>query len=296
MQNTLERAAGFMYRHARPLDMARWRYHFEGGPREDVLTALAAYQNADGGFGHALEADCWNPHSSPIQTWYATEILREVGPVEPGHPLVSGIVRYLTGGDCFDGRIWANTIPTNDGYPCASWWRYGSGGSEKQDYNPTAALAGFLVAYGAGEGRELGRRLAREAVNAYLDGGLLDDMHTSACYLRLYEYCAFSGEGALFDAEALRAKLLKQIPHCLSPEAEWERGYVCRPSQFISGPDSPWLVCCPEAARTQQADGAWPIPWSWQEYPAEWAVSRMWWQGDVAIKNMLFLKRFAYPG
>ena len=177
-------------------------------------------------------------------------------------------------------------------------------GVRSRTTNPTAALAGFLVAYGAGEGRELGRRLAHEAVNAYLGGGLLDDMHTSACYLRLYEYCAFSGECALFDAEALRAKLLRQIPHCLSPEAEWESGYVCRPSQFISGPDSPWLVCCPEAARsecafiarTQQADGAWPIPWSWQEYPAEWAVSRMWWQVDVAIKNMLYLKRFAYPG
>ena len=72
-------ARSFVYKNARPLDLARWKYLFEGGSKEDVLTALAAYQNEDGGFGHALEPDCWNPDSSPIQTWVATEIIKEVG-------------------------------------------------------------------------------------------------------------------------------------------------------------------------------------------------------------------------
>ena len=57
----------------------RWKYLFEGGSREDVLTSLAAYQNEDGGFGHALEPDCWNPDSSPIQTWVAAEIIQKIG-------------------------------------------------------------------------------------------------------------------------------------------------------------------------------------------------------------------------
>ena len=49
-----ERARRFIFRNARPLDFARWRFAFEGGSREDVLAALAAYQNGDGGFGHGL--------------------------------------------------------------------------------------------------------------------------------------------------------------------------------------------------------------------------------------------------
>lgn len=57
----------WMVRNARPLDLARWRFHFEGGGVEPVLEALSAYQNEDGGFGHALEADAWNPHSTPIE-------------------------------------------------------------------------------------------------------------------------------------------------------------------------------------------------------------------------------------
>lgn len=59
MNPTFEKARSFIYHNARPLDIARWQYHFEGGSNEAVLTALAAYQNEDGGFGHALEADAW---------------------------------------------------------------------------------------------------------------------------------------------------------------------------------------------------------------------------------------------
>lgn len=76
---TFGKARVFIYRNARPVDLARWRYHFEDGNREDVLTALAAYQNADGGFGHGLEADNFNPNSNPMHTWNACEILREIG-------------------------------------------------------------------------------------------------------------------------------------------------------------------------------------------------------------------------
>jgi hypothetical protein len=67
----------WMYRNARPLDLARWNFHFEKGGIPPVLEALSAYQNEDGGFGHAwkrmpgirilhlswrerLWRDCWN--------------------------------------------------------------------------------------------------------------------------------------------------------------------------------------------------------------------------------------------
>ena len=54
----MEQAGNFIYRNARPLDLARWQYLFEDGGRENVLNILASYQNEDGGFGHALEPDC----------------------------------------------------------------------------------------------------------------------------------------------------------------------------------------------------------------------------------------------
>ena len=50
MNQTFKKARTFIYRNARPLDLARWQYHFKGGSKEAVLTTLAVYQNEDGGF------------------------------------------------------------------------------------------------------------------------------------------------------------------------------------------------------------------------------------------------------
>lgn len=99
-----ERVRSFIYRNARPLDLARWQYHFDKGSKEAVLTALACYQNTDGGFGHALEPDAWNPESSPVQTWAATEVLREISLTDRDHPIIQGILHYLASGqDYADG-------------------------------------------------------------------------------------------------------------------------------------------------------------------------------------------------
>jgi hypothetical protein len=86
--SSFEKARAFLHRNARPLDMTQRRHHFDGGSKEAVLTALAAYQNSDGGFGLALEADSWNPNSSPIQTWAATEILRKIDAADAAHPII----------------------------------------------------------------------------------------------------------------------------------------------------------------------------------------------------------------
>ena len=115
------KAKEFIYKNARPLDCARWQYLFENGNGENVLNFLAAYQNEDGGFGHALEADCWNPDSSPVQTWAATQIIGEIDLKEKEHPIILGILRYLENTKYFDEHSWANSIPSNEAYPHAPW-------------------------------------------------------------------------------------------------------------------------------------------------------------------------------
>ncbi|NLL33698.1 MAG: hypothetical protein GX257_00125, partial [Clostridiales bacterium] len=118
--NTFEKARTFIYRNARPLDFARWQYQFENGSKEAVLNALSFYQNEDGGFGHALEADSWNPNSSPIQTWVATENLYEIGFSNSSHPIIAGILSYLESGKDFNGRFWYNTVKSNNDYPVSA--------------------------------------------------------------------------------------------------------------------------------------------------------------------------------
>ncbi|MDR1821492.1 MAG: hypothetical protein LBQ91_03540 [Oscillospiraceae bacterium] len=301
-----EKARAFIYRNARPLDLARFKYHFEGGRREDVLTALSYYQNPDGGFGHALEADAWNPNSAPLQTWTATELLHELGFTDAGHPIIQGILRYLESGANFEGHFWLNAPPSNNDYPHAPWWHTESTGSNRSSYNPTACLAGFILRFAerGGELYSLGRRVAGEAFDAYMSQGLLGDMHTAACYVRLLEYCEEAGVSGIFDSAALKEKLLLQVKHSITQnKEEWETGYICKPSQFFNSRGSIFYEGNKEIAeyecgfikRTQLEDGSWSIPWGWADYPEEWAISKNWWRGSGALLNLLYLKGIDAP-
>ena len=294
-------ARTFIYRNARPLDLTRFQYHFESGDKDAVLTALAAYQNEDGGFGHALEPDAWNPNSTPIQTWTATEILREIDYTDSVHPIIQGILRYLASGQSFEGRFWYNTLRSNNDYPHAPWWHTESDSTCHNDYNPTACLAGFIIRFAekGGELYNLGCRIAKEAYDSYMDGDLLGDMHTAGCFIRLMQYCEESGTYDIFDIIALKEKLQRQVKHSITANiAERETGYICRPSQFFNSRDSIFYADnkeiadyeCEYITKSQQIDGSWSIPWGWNEYPEEWAVSKNWWKGNGAIINLLFLR------
>src|SRR6266566_7587309 len=68
-------ATGFVWRTARLLDRHRFAFLFLDGPRDAVLAALRPYQNADGGFGHALEPDLRGPVSQPLPVWSALRVL-----------------------------------------------------------------------------------------------------------------------------------------------------------------------------------------------------------------------------
>ena len=297
---TYEKARLFIGRNARPLDMARWQYHFENGSQSAVMAALAAYQNADGGFGHGLEPDAWNPNSSPIQTWTATEILKEISFVDSTHPVIQGILRYLASGQDFDGHFWQNTVCSNNDYPHAPWWHTESSSSCHNGYNPSACLAGFIIRF-ADRGAALyplGCRIAKEACHAYIEQGLLNDMHTAACYIRLLEYCREAAVLDLFDISALTEQLRRQVRHSITQNmADWDVHYGCKPSQFFNAKSSLFYLDnqatadyeCQHIANTQLEDGSWNIPWNWNGYPEQWAIAKNWWKSNGILVNLLYL-------
>ncbi|MGN0628437.1 MAG: hypothetical protein ACI4IW_02285 [Oscillospiraceae bacterium] len=293
----IKSAGKFIYLNARPLDLARWRYLFEGGSREEVLRALSAYQNEDGGFGHGLEADCWNPNSSPVQTWAATEIIREIGLNDAKHPMIQGILKYLGSAADFDGHVWLNTVPSNNDYPHAPWWSYAP--EQELAYNPTACLVGFIIKF-ADESSglyALALRLAREAY-AFLKAGYpLESMHTVSCFVELFEYLCECGRSADIDLGEFEKILHEQIKYILTGDTSlWPTEYVCKPSLFINSKNSVFYpenrdLCefeCGFISDTQGADGAWNITWEWGDYTEQWHISKNWWKSDLIIKNIKF--------
>jgi hypothetical protein len=62
----LATARRFVDREARLIDRLTLAAILDSAPSEPILRALSAYQNADGGFGHALEPDTRTASSQPL--------------------------------------------------------------------------------------------------------------------------------------------------------------------------------------------------------------------------------------
>jgi hypothetical protein len=75
----IDAAERFVLSNARLLDRHRLAVLLNGAPVDQVLDALRAYRNPDGGFGHALEPDIRAQTSEPSATLRALEVLAEVG-------------------------------------------------------------------------------------------------------------------------------------------------------------------------------------------------------------------------
>ena len=66
MTEILVKARNFMLTNARLLERRLFQVHFEGESSDCVGQIVRAYQNSDGGLGHALEPDVRCPESQPI--------------------------------------------------------------------------------------------------------------------------------------------------------------------------------------------------------------------------------------
>ncbi|MEU1228599.1 hypothetical protein [Streptomyces sp. NPDC005828] len=112
----LARAERFIWLTARVLEQRRFAYHFLRGGPDQVETALMAYLNEDGGYGHALEPDLRGPVSQPLHTAHGLRVLDSIG--RCGGLRVERICRYLTEVSTHDGALPA-IHPSQHGYPSA---------------------------------------------------------------------------------------------------------------------------------------------------------------------------------
>ncbi|MBN1581840.1 MAG: hypothetical protein JXA89_14135 [Anaerolineae bacterium] len=79
MSDILMRAQAFMLTHARLLERRLFEVQFAHAKPAAVDRAVRAYQNADGGLGHALEPDLRCPESQPLFIEVGLAALHEAG-------------------------------------------------------------------------------------------------------------------------------------------------------------------------------------------------------------------------
>lgn len=152
-----------VFRSARPLDYTKWKFLFENGSCDDFLTVLSSYQNEDGGFGHNIECNNWNPNSSPYTVCIALDYLDTTGNNESNikRKIVMDIVRYLSSGTYFlnEGWVGMQGIPTNNDFAHMPWFHFDSKKAAEADIGVTKRLADFILKY-ADEDSEIYSRAA----------------------------------------------------------------------------------------------------------------------------------------
>lgn len=297
-----EKARGFVYRNARPLELARWRFHFENGSADDVVTALSAFQNEDGGFGHALEEDNFNPNSLPMGVWKAAEILDEIGFSDKSHLMIKGMLRYLESGSCFDTahKQWLNTVPGNNDYPCAIWWAYN--GESDFRYNPTAALAGFILKFAEKDSGIYQKALiiAKQAAKWFDANVPFNEMHVTNCFVRLYE-CLCKTGAEVCCMESFKEKLITQVNNSICRDtSKWGKEYVSLPADFIRSKNSIFIdgneellkEQCRLVKQMQLPDGSFPVTWIWCNDYAEYLIAANWWKSEFCVSYMRFIRDF----
>jgi hypothetical protein len=286
----LSRARDFIYRHARLIDRRRYEYWFEGGSGEAVIQVLAAYQNEDGGFGHALEPDIRCPYSQPVPTEVALTTMMEVGHYDEGmFRRMIGYLRSITlpeGGLPF---VHANVRE----YPHAPWWDPGR--DNMPSLNPTGSIIGMLYrqTFDPSVTREewfvkcvdyIWRTMEREEMpNGYHE------------YLQWMTFLTHTPERerAIPQLAKLDAWLRKPGSIELDVDAE---GYVQKVLDIAPSPDSYARKFVSEEMLTlhldaliarQQEDGGWPINWVTVSPVVEWE-----WRGYLAVERLKTLRAY----
>jgi hypothetical protein len=140
-----------IHRSARPLDFTMWKYLFENGSCKDFLSVLSSYQNEDGGFGHNIEANNWNPNSSPYTVCIALDYLDAAGyyTCEMKEAMIKHIIKYLDSGEYLteNGWVGAQGIPSNNDFSHLPWFHYDPAKAEEADIGITKRLSNLILKF-----------------------------------------------------------------------------------------------------------------------------------------------------
>lgn len=120
MKIDLEAARQFIESTARVLERHQLAVLLDDGPVEPVLTALKAYHNADGGFGHALEPDVRCPGSQPSAALSALDVLADLDVAHD--PMVTAVAGWIDTIAHPDGGM-PTVLPSAEGHPHAPWMK-----------------------------------------------------------------------------------------------------------------------------------------------------------------------------
>lgn len=286
MAAAVDRAVAYVFRHGRPVDAAELAFHLGQGTADVVMHLLGAYRNLDGGFGHGLEPDVRSPASSVLATTVALQRMVRVR-VDPKHPMVRTAMGFLAGQMDPETTNWPLVTAEVRESACAPWWR-GYNASEWGELNPRAEVLSYFVRFGGSGGGGGVFDEARRLVLSRLAKETALDMHELQCVARLLRTPGIDGTVERTCREALERDLPKVLPR----SAEQCAGYVLKPLTVARRPNSVLAGLVESSVEvqhgyevaTQRRDGAWDVPWNWNEPDSQdWRAAEREWRSHLTM-------------
>ncbi|MCP2327580.1 hypothetical protein HDA40_006087 [Hamadaea flava] len=279
----VDSARAFLDREGRLVERRLAAVLFDGADPAGAVAAVAAYRNADGGFGHGLEPDKRCPASLPIDVECALDVLVTAG--APAPDWVRAACDWLGSVATPEGAV-PLAFPVIERYPRADHW---SDWTYAPGLNPTAGLAGRLHRLGV---THPWLDQATEWTFGRLEAGFAEDAHSLS---EVLVFLAAAPDRVRADALAAQVGgwLAKLQFFRADPD---DPGYGLTPLHFAPTPDSPWRPLFTDAAvdghldrlaRDQQPDGGWPITW---EPPSQ--ASTVEWRGIETLRAMRVLRAY----
>ena len=258
MNDILSRAREFIFVHGRLLERRIFQARFEHASKEHVERAVGAYQNRDGGFGHALEPDLRCPNSQPIFVEVGLAALEDVNKRSPGlAEAACGYLRSVSGSKVLVPAILEEALHhPHAGHWKASFWRAPS-------LNPSLGLCGLLHFHGVSD--DWLSNLSEVCIEQ-LTANMPTEAHTLRGAVRFATHLSDRPKAA---------QLLQVIAEAL-PQAEYfipdapVRSYGLTPLDFAPRPEAPMREAfstmvidshLDDLLQRQQSDGGWPITW-----------------------------------
>jgi hypothetical protein len=287
MDDVFAAADRFLLSQARLLERRLFATVFLGQPGAHVVDALRGYQNADGGFGHALEPDKRCPASLPIDVEIAFQSMALAGARDV--TMITAACDFLatTAASADAGGAIPPAFPVIEHFPrAAHWteWTYAPG------LNPTAGLTGLLYQLDIDHPwRAQGTEYCWQQLAA---AGPPGDAHSLSEVLIFLEHVP-DRDRADQQARALAAGFADVSMLHLDPDAQ---GYGLTPLQLAPEAGSRWRTLFTDAQidghldrllKSQQDDGGWPVSW---EPPSQ--ASLLEWRGMVTLQALRTLTSY----
>jgi len=286
---------------ARPIDRARFEYHFNNDQTEKLIKELKKYQNKDGGFGNALEPDFRLPLSTPMATSIALRYLKNISNNDSARELIKKSMLYLE--ECYNKnrKGWYAVRKEVNDYPHTPWWHYDEKNEmtviDKNWGNPSAELLAYLVRY-------------RLYITQQLDLDLLIDQAVSNievkekyeseneiyCYLKLYEELDSKNKNKLIPHLKTAVEQLVEYD-----QKKWEQ-YLPLPLDFVNNPAKESFGIKESAIESnldfyvdlieKSKDTLVKPPWGKSFYQTELKDAYQEWQGNWTLKILIILNNY----